>query len=275
MNETLGRIHFWLSFVGAYCIFMPFHYLGLAGNVRRYSTFVDDLPAATDPGTSVHHHRGACSRRCAQVIFLYNLIHSRFWGAPATDNPWEATSLEWSTRHSSDLGQFRREAPRWFITIPINMALSSVGDYVMQTSPEQGEDGARRGRKPTIRKKFALWQPPFTNRQNSTSAGRPVTGNGGWRKHAPADGRLPGSEADFAPPPSFNRHLGLLLSHHHDVSRRSPAPYSFARDRRSIGSTVTLPPILYLNTLVLFAQQRHARTGDAAMSRFMGRCEVL
>ena len=37
MNETLGKLHFWFSFVGTYCIFMPFHYLGLAGNVRRYS----------------------------------------------------------------------------------------------------------------------------------------------------------------------------------------------------------------------------------------------
>ena len=42
MNDTLGKVHFWLSFVGAYCIFMPFHYLGLAGNVRRYQAFTDD-----------------------------------------------------------------------------------------------------------------------------------------------------------------------------------------------------------------------------------------
>src|SRR5205807_2710315 len=42
MNETLGRIHFWCSFVGTYCIFMPFHYLGMAGNVRRYQAFVND-----------------------------------------------------------------------------------------------------------------------------------------------------------------------------------------------------------------------------------------
>src|SRR6266704_3013041 len=39
MNETLGKVHFWLTFVGTYCIFMPFHYLGMAGNVRRYSAF--------------------------------------------------------------------------------------------------------------------------------------------------------------------------------------------------------------------------------------------
>ncbi len=43
MNDTLGKVHFWLTFVGAYCIFMPFHYLGLAGNVRRYQA----LPMTT------------------------------------------------------------------------------------------------------------------------------------------------------------------------------------------------------------------------------------
>src|ERR1700704_6506477 len=43
MNETLGKIHFIISFIGAYCIFMPFHYLGMAGNVRRYSAFVADF----------------------------------------------------------------------------------------------------------------------------------------------------------------------------------------------------------------------------------------
>ena len=42
MNETLGKVHFWLTFIGVYCIFMPMHYLGLAGNVRRYAAFADD-----------------------------------------------------------------------------------------------------------------------------------------------------------------------------------------------------------------------------------------
>ena len=49
MNETLGKIHFWFTFVGAYCIFMPFHYLGMAGNVRRYQAFVDDFMAPLMP----------------------------------------------------------------------------------------------------------------------------------------------------------------------------------------------------------------------------------
>ena len=96
MNETLGKIHFWLSFVGAYCIFMPFHYLGMAGNVRRYSAFVVDY---LQPLIPVHGSSPLplSSPALAQLIFVYNLIHSRFWGKPAPDNPWEATSLEWST----------------------------------------------------------------------------------------------------------------------------------------------------------------------------------
>src|SRR3989441_10787430 len=43
MNETLGKIHFWFTFVGAYCIFMPMHFLGLEGNPRRYSEFIDEF----------------------------------------------------------------------------------------------------------------------------------------------------------------------------------------------------------------------------------------
>ena len=79
MNETLGKIHFWLSFVGAYCIFMPFHYLGIAANVRRYQAFVDDY---LQPLIPVHKFItvAAIVTGIAQFIFLYNLIHSRYWG---------------------------------------------------------------------------------------------------------------------------------------------------------------------------------------------------
>src|SRR6201988_4524151 len=81
MSETLGKIHFWLSFVGTYCIFMPFHYLGWAGNVRRYAAFTDDY---LKPLIPVHRFItvAALITGAAQLIFLYNLIHSRFWGKP-------------------------------------------------------------------------------------------------------------------------------------------------------------------------------------------------
>jgi cytochrome c oxidase subunit 1 len=136
MNETLGRAHFWLSFVGTYCIFMPFHYLGMAGNVRRYSSFVDDF---LQPLIPVHRFItvAALLTGAAQLIFVYNLIHSRFWGEPAPDNPWEATSLEWSTATPPPWDNFGGKLPVVYHDPYQYGVQSSVGDYVMQASPEQ------------------------------------------------------------------------------------------------------------------------------------------
>ena len=136
MNETLGKIHFWLSFVGTYCIFMPFHYLGMAGNVRRYSSFPDDF---LQPLIPVHRFItvAALVTGAAQLIFLYNLIHSRFWGKPAPDNPWEATSLEWSTPTPPPFDNFGGKLPVVYHDPYQYGVQSSVGDYVMQASPEQ------------------------------------------------------------------------------------------------------------------------------------------
>jgi cytochrome c oxidase subunit I len=136
MNETLGKAHFWLSFVGAYCIFMPFHYLGMAGNVRRYASFVDDY---LQPLIPVHRFItiAALCTGAAQLIFLYNLIHSRFWGKPAPDNPWEATSLEWSAATPPPFDNFGGKHPVVYHDPYQYGVQSSVGDYVMQASPEQ------------------------------------------------------------------------------------------------------------------------------------------
>src|ERR1700688_3219714 len=77
MNETLGQLHFWLTFIGTYCIFMPFHYLGLVGNVRRYSAFVNDY---TGPLMPLHKFItiAALGTGAAQLIFIFNLIYSRY-----------------------------------------------------------------------------------------------------------------------------------------------------------------------------------------------------
>ena len=137
MNETLGKVHFWLTFVGAYAIFMPFHYLGIAGNVRRYQAFVDDY---LQPLIPVHRFItiAALLTGAAQLIFLYNLFHSRFWGKPATDNPWEATSLEWSTPTTPPPhNNFGDKLPEVFHDPYQYGVESSTGDYVMQASPEK------------------------------------------------------------------------------------------------------------------------------------------
>ena len=136
MNDTLGRIHFWFTFVGAYCIFMPFHYLGMAGNVRRYSAFVDDF---MQPLIPVHQFItiAALVTGAAQFIFLYNLIHSGFKGPVAPQNPWEATSLEWTIPSPPPFDNFGGRLPVVHHDPYQYGVESSSGDFVMQDSPEQ------------------------------------------------------------------------------------------------------------------------------------------
>jgi cytochrome c oxidase subunit I len=140
MNDTLGKVHFWLTFVGAYLIFMPFHYLGIMGNVRRYAQFVNDY---MQPVLGVHKFItiAALTTGTAQLIFLYNLIHSRFWGAPAPQNPWEATSLEWSIPSPPPFDNFGGKHPVVYHD-PYQYGMKgSQGDYIMQESPEPSPTG--------------------------------------------------------------------------------------------------------------------------------------
>src|SRR5262249_26050844 len=97
MSERLGQIHFWTTFIGVYAIFIPFHLLGLAGHPRRYADtlwyeFLRPLNALHVIATYA-----ALLTSAAQLIFLFNLFRSMFKGAAAGNNPWQATTLEWST----------------------------------------------------------------------------------------------------------------------------------------------------------------------------------
>ena len=138
MSEPLGRIHFWFTFIGAYCIFMPFHYLGLAGNVRRYSAFVDDFLVPLIP---VHRFItiAALVTGAAQLIFLYNLVHSRFRGAPAPANPWECTSLEWTMPSPPPFDNFGGKHPVVYHDPYQYGVKSATGDFLMQDSPGTAE----------------------------------------------------------------------------------------------------------------------------------------
>jgi len=136
MNESLGKLHFWLTFVGTYCIFMPFHYLGLIGNVRRYQSFVDDFMA---PYLGWHKFMtiAALITGASQFIFLFNLIYSRFKGKPAPENPWNATSLEWSIPSPPPWNNFGAKHPIVYHDPYQYGVKGSKGDFVMQDSPEQ------------------------------------------------------------------------------------------------------------------------------------------
>src|SRR5262249_2874508 len=87
LSERLGMLHFWMTFVGVYCIFMPMHVLGISGNPRRYAMLTDDFLVSLIP-----LHRfitiAALLTGAAQLIFLWNLFGSMFKGERAIENPW-------------------------------------------------------------------------------------------------------------------------------------------------------------------------------------------
>src|SRR6476659_2935069 len=97
MNEKLGKIHFWLTFVGVYCIFIPFHVMGLLGMPRRYARFDEYEFLKNSRGLVMFVTVAAIITVVAQLVFYFNLIWSVFKGKKAGDNPWEATTLEWNT----------------------------------------------------------------------------------------------------------------------------------------------------------------------------------
>ena len=137
MNDTLGRIHFWLTFVGVYCIFMPFHYLGWAGNVRRYAAFTDDF---LKPLVPAHQFVtiAALFTGAVQLIFLYNFFHSMFRGPAAPANPWEGTSLEWIMPSPPPWNNFGGKDPVVYHDADqYDVTTLSGADYIMQNSPEQ------------------------------------------------------------------------------------------------------------------------------------------
>jgi len=97
MNETWGRVHFFITLIGTYAIFMPMHYLGIAGGTRRYSQYTE--VAYLTKLMPIHQFMtyAAIITISAQFIFVINLFWSMFKGPKASDNPWESTTLEWTT----------------------------------------------------------------------------------------------------------------------------------------------------------------------------------
>ena len=136
MNETLAKLHFWLTFVGAYAIFMPMHYSGMAGQLRRYSqgTEVAWIKALTP--IQVFISIAAFITIGSQFIFLFNLFWSMWKGKKASDNPWEATTLEWITATPPPHDNFGGRTPvvhngPYEYSVP-----GAPKDFVMQTDPE-------------------------------------------------------------------------------------------------------------------------------------------
>ena len=96
LNETIGKIHFWITFAGVYLIFMPMHFLGMMGHPRRYP----DLTGVgfLEPMLPVQRFItiAAFVTAATQLLFLFNFLWSLKKGKKAEMNPWQATTLEWT-----------------------------------------------------------------------------------------------------------------------------------------------------------------------------------
>jgi cytochrome c oxidase subunit 1 len=135
MNERWGRVHFFFTLIGTYCIFMPMHYLGMAGQPRRYSQFTELAYLHNLIPLNKFITYAAFVTIAAQLIFVINLFWSLKKGAKASDNPWEATTLEWTTATPPPHDNFGGRTPivnhgPYEYSVP-----GAPRDYIMQTDP--------------------------------------------------------------------------------------------------------------------------------------------
>jgi cytochrome c oxidase subunit 1 len=145
MNEGLGKLHFALTFIGVNAIFIPMHIMGVAGATRRYAFHYNPVTgeglqylASMTPLTRFVSY-AAFFTIAAQLLFLVNLIWSWMKGPKASDNPWEATSLEWTVSSPPPHDNFAGVEPVVYHG-PYEFSVPGAPkDYTMQNDPEVAE----------------------------------------------------------------------------------------------------------------------------------------
>jgi len=145
LNDTLGKFHFWVTFVGSYAIYYPMHYLGFAGVPRRYyaidgTNFIAESAHSVNVSITI----AAIAVGVVQFVFLYNLVWSYFKGKPSGPNPWKATTLEWQTADTPPKhGNFGAALPvvyRWAYDYSVPDAKE---DFIPQNVPaREGTPGS-------------------------------------------------------------------------------------------------------------------------------------
>ncbi len=144
LDDTLGKVHFWMTFLGTYAIYYPMHYLGFEGVPRRYyaygeTAFMSESAQDLNAAISI----AAIFVAVAQVIFIINIIKSLRDGKEAGPNPWNATTLEWQTPHTPPKHGNFDELPsvyRWAYDYGVPGAEK---DFIPQNVPSEDMAGAK------------------------------------------------------------------------------------------------------------------------------------
>jgi cytochrome c oxidase subunit 1 len=135
LHEGLGKWHFWITFLGAYSIYFPMHYLGFIGVPRRYFEMYDSPYMTSAVGMNEFISIAAFIVGAAQFILVFNIIKTLKTGKKAEQNPWKANSLEWYTSTvPPEHGNFGERLPvvhRW----PYDFSVPGAkDDFIPQTT---------------------------------------------------------------------------------------------------------------------------------------------
>jgi cytochrome c oxidase subunit 1 len=122
LDETWGKVHFVLTFVGFNLCFFPMHILGLQGMPRRV---VQYDPAFADINRICTI--GSIILAVSTLPFLFNAVYCWFWGEKALPNPWNALTLEWQTSSPPIIENFEEDPVLW----------SGPYDYGIDSEPEE------------------------------------------------------------------------------------------------------------------------------------------
>ena len=139
LDDRLGTIHFWITFIGTYLIYFPMHYIGFLGVPRRYysNEQYDFIPQSV---ADLNQFITICALivGASQFILLYNFVNSAIRGKKASANPWGACTLEWQALESPPgHGNWGDQLPvvyRW----PYDYGLpGATADFVPQNVPDE------------------------------------------------------------------------------------------------------------------------------------------
>ena len=147
LDERLGKIHFWLTFVGVYSVFMPMHWLGMIAHAQGIPESSLVMVSLVRPFISI----AALLTIAAQGVFLFNFIRSLVHGEVADENPWQAATLEWSVASPPPLENFAGLDPVVYREAYELNAAGAGEDFVPQHFPPKSAEERGRDRAPRTR----------------------------------------------------------------------------------------------------------------------------